>query len=118
MFIKQSIALVVLGTSIALYAGLANANEIEVKTGNMEVSVQDSGVTVTPTSSRVSVPSLLNRLNNLRFFNQGSSSSSRSSVGSDLKCDRVSSGHHDTNTNSSGTAVSQSSSSSTTMTCN
>jgi len=115
MFIKQSIALVVLGTSITLYAGLANANEIEVKTGNMQVSVQDSGVTVTPTSSRVKMPSLLNRLSNLRFFNN---SSSRSSVGSDLKCDRVSSGHHDTKTNSSGTAVSQSSSSSTTMTCN
>ncbi len=111
---KQSVSLMVLSTVIALSAGLANAHEVEVKTGNMQVSVQNGEVQVN--SSRVKTPSLLNRLNNLRLFN--GRSSSRSSVESNTKCDRASSGYSTTRSNSSGTAVSRSSSSSTTMTCN
>lgn len=112
---KQSVSLMVVPAVIILSAGLANAHEVEVKAGNTQVSVQNGQVRVN--SNTVKTPSLLNRLSNLRLFN-GRRSSSSSSVESNMKCDRSSSGYSTTRRSSSGTGVSRSSSSSTTMTCN
>ena len=110
---KQSVSLIVVPAVIALSTGLANAHEVEVKTGNMQVSVQNGEVQVNSNPARSQ--SWLNRLGNLRIFN---GSSSRSTGVTKMKCDRSSSGYSTSRRNSSGTAVSQSSSSSTTMTCN
>ena len=113
---KQLVSLIVFSTVVTLSAGLANANEVEVKTGNMRVSVENGKVQVN--SNRAKLPSWIDRLSNLRLSNSRSSRSSvEPNVGSNMKCDRVSSGHSTTSKNRSGTAVSQSSSSSTTMTC-
>lgn len=124
---KQSISLMITPVIIGLYVGVANANEVEVKAGNMRVSVENGNVEVNSGSSTTKVPSLLNRLSNLRLFGDREASSAgnrqvtpnrHQSRSSNLKCDRRTSGHSSTRRNSSGTAVSQTRSSSTTMTCN
>lgn len=111
---KQLVSLAVIPAVFALSTGLASANDIEVKTGNMQVSVQNGKVQVNSGSSAAKNSSWLNRLSNLRIFNGRSSSSS---VGSNMNCDRRSSGHSTTSSNSSGTATSRSTSTSTSMTC-
>ncbi|MEM7592343.1 MAG: hypothetical protein AAF383_12615 [Cyanobacteria bacterium P01_A01_bin.83] len=119
--LKQSISLMITPVIIGLYVGVANANEVEVKTGNMRVSVQNGNVEVDSGSASTKVPSLLNRLSNFRLFGdrEASPASNRhQSRSSNLKCDRSSSGYSTTRRNSSGTGVSQTRSSSTTMTCN
>jgi hypothetical protein len=98
---------------MTMTAMLANAEEIEVKTGNMNVSVKNGQVQVNG-SSHTGNSSWLRRLSNLRLFNGRSTTPS---VQSDLKCDRDSSSYSTTRRSSSGTGISQSSSSSTTMTC-
>ncbi|MEM8719497.1 MAG: hypothetical protein AAGE84_09340 [Cyanobacteria bacterium P01_G01_bin.39] len=117
--LKQSISLMITPVIIGLYVGVANANEVEVKTGNMRVSVQNGNVEVNSGSASNKVPSLLNRLSNLRLFGDRQVAPTRHPArSSNLKCDRRTSGHSSTRRNSSGTAVSQTRSSSTTMTCN
>ncbi|MEM7759114.1 MAG: hypothetical protein AAF298_13450 [Cyanobacteria bacterium P01_A01_bin.40] len=120
---KQSISLMIAPVIIGLYTGLANADEVKVKAGNMQVSVQNGNVEVNSGSNGVKAPSLLNRLNNLRLFGDRQASPRvnppRSSTrSSNSKCDRSSSGYSSTRRNQSGTAVSQTRSSSTTITCN
>ncbi|MEO1005841.1 MAG: hypothetical protein AAFW67_08325 [Cyanobacteria bacterium J06638_38] len=120
---KQSMSLMIAPVIIGLYTGLANADEVKVKAGNMQVSVQNGNVEVNSGSTAVKAPSLLNRLSNLRLFGDRQTSPrvnpSRSSTrSSNLKCDHSSSGYSSTRRNQSGTAVSQTRSSSTTMTCN
>ncbi|MEM8673376.1 MAG: hypothetical protein AAGF83_05815 [Cyanobacteria bacterium P01_G01_bin.67] len=120
---KQSMSLMIAPVIIGLYTGLANADEVKVKAGNMQVSVQNGNVEVNSGSTAVKAPSLLNRLSNLRLFGDRQTSPrvnpSRSSTrSSNLKCDHRSSGYSSTRRNQSGTAVSQTRSSSTTMTCN
>ena len=111
---KQLVSLAVIPAVFALSTGLAYANDIEVKTGNMQVSVQNGKVQVNSGSSAAKNSSWLNRLSNLRIFNGRSSSSS---VGSNMNCDRRSSGHSTTSSNGSGTAISRSTANSTGMTC-
>jgi hypothetical protein len=108
---KQSMFLMTVPVIVGLYTGIAHANEIEVKAGNTQVSVQNGKVEI-ERASQIKTLSLLERLNNLRLFGDRSSSADHA------KCDRASSGYSSTRSNSSGTAVSRTSSSSTTMTCN
>ncbi|MGL6341765.1 MAG: hypothetical protein ACRC80_21805, partial [Waterburya sp.] len=82
---------------------LANAGEVEVQTGNMNVSVKNGQVQVN-NSSNTRNSSWLQRLSNLRLFNGRSTTPS---VQSDLKCDRDSSGYSTTRRSSSGTGISQ-----------
>lgn len=110
---KQSFSLLVLASMMTMTTMLANAGEVEVQTGNMNVSVKNGQVQVN-NSSNTRNSSWLQRLSNLRLFNGRSTTPS---VQSDLKCDRDSSGYSTTRRSSSGTGISQSSSSSTTMTC-
>ncbi len=112
---KQSIFLMTVPVIVGLYTGIAHANEIEVKAGNTQVSVQNGKVEI-ERPSQIKTLSLLERLHNLRLF--GDRSSSSSYPANHGKCDRASSGYSSTRSNSSGTAVSRTSSSSTTMTCN
>jgi hypothetical protein len=111
---KQSCSLLVLASMITMSAMLANAGEVEVKTGNMQVSVKNGQVQVDSDSSNTRSSSWLQRLSHLRLFNGRSTTPS---VQSDMKCDRDSSGYSTTRRSSSGTGISQSSSSSTTVTC-
>ena len=111
---KQFISLTIVPLIVIWYAGAVTAGEVEVKTGRMQVSVQNGNVEVNSNGGAVKTPSLLERLNNIRLFRDRHSSSSQSN----LKCDRTSSGYSTTRSNSSGSAVSRSTSSSTTVTCN
>lgn len=111
---KQFISLTIVPLVVVWYAGVVAAGEVEVKTGNMQVSVQNGHVEVNSDSGEIRTPSLLERLNHIRLFKDRPSSSDRSN----LKCDRSSSGYSTTRSNSSGSAVSRSTSSSTTVTCN
>ncbi len=111
---KQSFSLLILASMMTMTAMLANAGEVEVQTGNMNVSVKNGQVQVNSGSSHTGNSSWLRRLSNLRLFNGRSTTPS---IQSDLKCDRDSSGYSTTRRSSSGTGISQSSSSSTTMTC-
>lgn len=112
---KQSISLIIVPAIFVLSTTLANAHEVEVRTGNMDVSVRNGEVQINSNASKTKKPSWFNRLGNLGLFNNRSTSSS---TGPNAKCDRTSSGYSNTRSNSSGTAVSRTSSSSTTMTCN
>ena len=114
MYIKRSISLVVISTLIALSAGLANAHDVEVKAGNMQVSVDNGKVDIDSSTSQPT--SLLDRISNWRIF--GSRTPKPVVRGKTMNCRGITSGDRSTHTNSSGTGVMQSSSSSTTMTCN
>ena len=115
---KQSMSLMIAPVIIGLYTGLANADEVKVQAGNMRVSVENGKVEV-DSGSATKVPSLLNRLSNLRLFGDRQPAPRvQPSRSSNLKCDRNTTGYSTTRRNQSGTAVSQTRSSSTTMTCN
>ncbi|HEY9770545.1 MAG TPA: hypothetical protein V6C71_18975 [Coleofasciculaceae cyanobacterium] len=125
---KQYISLMIAPVIVGLYVGLANAQEVEVKAGNMQVSVENGNVEVSSDSHATKTRSLLDRLSHLRLFGDrqagreatplGYPTGHRSNSATYQKCDRAISGYSTTRSNSSGTAVSQSRSSSTTMTCN
>ncbi|MEL6440464.1 MAG: hypothetical protein AAFQ80_14555 [Cyanobacteria bacterium J06621_8] len=114
---KQFMSLMIVPVILALYTGLANAEEVKVQAGNTRVSVENGQVEVNSGSATRS-STLLNRLSNLRLFGTRQPSPRvHPSPSSSLKCDRTTSGHSTTRRNQSGTAVSQTSSSSTTTTC-
>ncbi len=117
---KQYISLMIAPVIVGLYVGLANAQEVEVKAGNMQVSVENGNVEVNSGSDATKTRSLLDHLTHLRLFGdrQAYPTGNRSHSTANQKCDRAISGYSTTRSNSSGTAVSQSRSSSTTMTCN
>ncbi|BAZ46593.1 hypothetical protein NIES4102_36290 [Chondrocystis sp. NIES-4102] len=111
---KQSFSLIVFSSMITLSAMLANAEEVKVNTGNMQVSVKNGQVQVnsSPTTRN---SSWLNRITQIRLFNGRTTTPS---IQSDLKCDRKNSSYSTIRRSSSGTGISQSSSSSTTVSCN
>ncbi len=115
MYIKQSVSLAIISASIALSAGIANADNINVKAGNTSVSIQNGRVEVNNSNTNnTQSSSWLDRLSR-RIFRSRNSSSTINSSGS-LKCDRSSSSQTSSSRSSGG--VSQTSSSSTTMSCN
>ncbi len=114
MYIKQSVSLAIISASIALSAGIANADDMHVKAGNTSVSIQNGRVEVNSNTSNPQPSSWLNRLNRRIFGSRNSRSTINNS--SSMKCDRSSSSQ--SSSSSSGGIVSRTSSSSTTMTCN
>lgn len=111
MVTKQSIFLLVLPALLSLSIEPVKANNVEVQTGNLQVSVQERGVEI---KSRQQSPSLRDRLNNLGIFR--SRVSERPTSQTLGKCSQNNSSHH--STRRSGGGVIQTSSSTSTTTCN
>ena len=107
MLAQKSISLAMASTVLVLVAGVANANNIEVKNGDLQVSIQDRTVSVQSSPSRRRPPSLLERL---QFWR--SNASSVPQVSASGKCRSVNSSHQSTRTSSSGSGVVRTSSSS------
>lgn len=108
MFTKQSLFLI--PVVIILSAGVASANNIEVKNGHTQVSIGNNGINIRNNPS----PSFIDRLINWRTIRSGSTSS-QSQVSSSSKCSQSSSTY--SSNRSTGGGVIRSSSSSTTTTC-
>lgn len=112
MLTHKFISLAMVSTVLLLLTGIANANDIEVKTGDLQVSVQDQTVTVQSSSSR-KPPSLLERL---RIWRPHSSRMPLKSTSG--RCQTINSSHQSNRTSRSGNGVVQSSSSSSSTVCN
>jgi hypothetical protein len=106
MLTKQSLFLI--PVLLIVSTGVASANNIEVKTGNTQVSVGNQGINIKKSTS----PSLIDRLVNWRVFRSGSSSIP-SQVSN--KCSQSSSTY--SSSRSTGGGVVRSSSSSSTTAC-
>ncbi|MBE9170084.1 hypothetical protein IQ238_22030 [Pleurocapsales cyanobacterium LEGE 06147] len=119
MLTKQSIFLLVLPALLSLSIEPVKANNVEVQTGNLQVSVQEGGVKIesrqqSPSLRDAAAPALRDRLNNLGILR--SRVSERSTSQSLGKCSQNNSSHH--STRRSGGGVIQTSSSTSTTTCN
>lgn len=108
---KQSVLLITVMVLIGS-VGEVSSREVEVKAGNVQVSVQNGEVEVNMEANSLKTPSLLERLTNFSLFNRNSGSASRTSG---AKCDHSFNSEQTRRTTSSG--ISQTSSSSTTMVC-
>ncbi|AFZ36860.1 hypothetical protein Sta7437_3354 [Stanieria cyanosphaera PCC 7437] len=108
MFTKQSLFLI--PVLIIVSAGVASANNIEVKNGHTQVSIGNNGINIRNNPS----PSLIDRLINWRGT-RSTSTSSQSQVSSSSKCSQSSSTY--SSNRSTGGGVIRSSSSATTTTC-
>ena len=113
MLTHKFVSLAMVSTVLLLLTGIANANDIKVKTGNLQVSVQDETVTVQTSTSRREPPSLLERL---RIWRPHSSRLPPTSTSG--RCQTTNSSHQSNRTSSSGNGVVQSSSSSSSTVCN
>jgi hypothetical protein len=111
MLTKQSIFLLVLTTLLSLSIEPVKANNVEVQTGNLQVSVQEGEVEI---KSREQSPSLRDRLNHLGILR--SRVSERPTSQTSGKCSHNNSSHH--STRNIGGGVIQTSSSTSTTTCN
>lgn len=111
MLTKKSIFLIVLPALLSLSIEPVKANNVEVQTGNLQVSVKDGGVEI---KSGEQSSSWRDRLNNLGVLR--SRVSERSTTQTSGKCSQNSSSHQ--STRSSGGGVIQTSSSTSTTTCN
>lgn len=115
MYIKNSLSLVIIAASMILSAGFANAHDVEVQAGDLQVSVDNGRVSIDSHDSDRSF-SLLERISSWRIF--GSPEPEPVVNSKTLDCDGATYGDRSTHVNRSGTGVIQTSSSSTTMTCN
>jgi hypothetical protein len=111
MLTKKSILLLVLPALLSLSSEPVRANNIEVQTGNLQVSVQDGEVEI---KSRQQSPSWRDRLNNLGILR--SRVSERPTTQTSGKCSQNNSSHQ--STRRSGGGITQTSSSISTTTCN
>ncbi len=111
MLTKQSIFLLVLAALLSLSLEPVKANNVEVKTGNLQVSVQEDKVEIE--SGRQS-SYWRDRLNNLGIFR--SRVSERPTIQTSGNCSQNNSSHH--STHRSGGGIIQTSSSTSTTTCN
>ena len=116
MYIKNSLSLVIIAASMILSAGVANAQEIEVQAGDMQVSVDNGRVSIDSNDSDRSF-SLLERISSWHIFGSPKPKPEPVVTGKTLDCDGATYGDRSTHINRSGTGVIQTSSSSTTMTC-
>lgn len=112
MVTRKFISLLVVSTLILLATEMANANDIEVKAGNVQVSVtKDTANVYAP--SRGQTPSLLERLRIWRHHNFRLPNTSTSG-----NCQTVNSSYHSTRTSNSGNGVVQSNSNISSTVCN
>jgi hypothetical protein len=115
MVTRKFISLLVVSTVILLATAMANANDVEVKAGNVRVSVTEDTVNVY-SPSRKQPPSLLERLRIWRHRNSRLPSTSTSNTSNN--CQTVNSSYRSTRTSNSGNGVVESSSSSSSTVCN
>lgn len=112
MLTQKSISLITVSMLLIVTTGIANADNIEVKTGDVEVSITERSVNL-PSPTRRQPPSLLQRLRIWRPHNFRVSSPPVSS-----NCQTVNSSYQSTRTSNSGNGVVKSSSSSSSTVCN
>ena len=113
MYIKHSVSLIIVSIAIAMSGTAVNADDMKVRAGNTNVSIQNGKVEVNSNSSNGKPSSLFHRLSRRIFGSRNSRSTINNS--STMKCDRSNSSQ--SSSSSSGGGISQSSSSSTTMSC-